>query len=163
MFKIFRLGDWSGVNGSKYVRFTPDGLEAIRFREAHGLPVKASGVVGVAAEEIADRRAAESWPEALQYDACLPLVSCRESGSEFAAMIAAGVFASSGPATVDTEPQGRPVIGLSYRCVVSPFELVQWRRAYAAEQEVQRLKKEILQLEERVKNLVECLDPETVR
>lgn len=155
MFNILKIGNWQGVGGSEYIRMATDGIEAIRFRENHGLPIDKSGRIRTDCEEVCDRRAAESWPEGLNYEADLPLVLCADGvrkPNELHAMILAGIVVSTGPKKFGEESHGQ-TIGLGYKLAVSPIELVAWRRAWHAEQEAHEAAKEIAELKARITEL----------
>jgi hypothetical protein len=151
MFTVLKLGDWSGVGGTCFYRLCDNGLDAIRERERLGLPSETTGSVAVCMESIVDRRAAESWPEALNCDADLPLaVLNNKPGCEVHALVAAGLIAFSGPIEVLTPNRN---VGLRLTLTCTPFELVQWRRAWAAEQETISLRAKLAAAEQEPETL----------
>lgn len=155
MFRVFSVGDWQGVGGSEWLRIAPDGLAAVRRREELGLPSNTHGRVYFQMDQnyVYDRRAAESWPDALNHEADLPPV-VNQYGGEFPAMIEAGLLTFTGPkplphsATEYTKDFG--CVGLRLTC--SAFELVQWRRAWAAEQEAKELRARVTELEAKLES-----------
>lgn len=143
MFRVFSLGNWSGVGGTRNYQFAESGLDAVRFREQHGLPPGTDAYLNVIMDDLCDRRAAESWPEALDSDANLPHVrinNCPGRAPEFTAMLAAGIVVLAGP-----EKDG-DAIGIRCKITCSPFELVQWRRAWAAEQRAKEAEAKLAEL-----------------
>ena len=163
MFKIFELGDWQGVGGSATYRLAKDGAEAIAARENRGLPLDPSGWIPISCEDngLTDRRAAESWPESLNSSADLPLVTvgANRKSSEFADMVAAAILVPVGPFTSPAQGAfNTAVTGLRFKLAVSPFELVQWRRAWAASQEAADLRKRLSEAESRIEELEAATD-----
>lgn len=150
MFLICRLSDWQGVGGDRFYKFAEDGIAAIRERERLGLPSGTQGWIEVLfrQSDLVDRRAAEAWPEALDSNADLPGVSIgvnrqrRGAACEFADMVRAGIVVADGPAKNGDE------VRLSFRLACSPFELVCWRRAWAAEQNAKVAQEKLAAAEE---------------
>ena len=140
MFYVFHLRGEHHCSRN-WFQFAPSGIESIRFCEKHGLPASTESRFMVVAESITDRRAAESWPDALDYRADLPDVYVADLGRpcEFADMLAAGVLALAGPEKIE----GDAVPSIRVKPTCSPFELVQWRRAWAAEQRAKEAEAEV--------------------
>lgn len=118
------------------IRIAEDGLAAVRKREELGLPASSKGIVTFVPVTVEDRRAAEAWPEALNSMVNHPAVSTDYSGddSELQDMLRAGILGFSGPVKIEN------TVGLSMKLLCSPFELVCWRRAWAAEQRAEQAK-----------------------
>jgi len=133
-----------------YTEIAEGGIGAVRERERLGLPVDTSGMVYVYIDKVCDRRAAESWPEALNSSADLPSVRT----DEFRAMLAAGLVGFVGP-----EKDGS-VVGLRAQFTCTTFEMVQWRRAWAAEQRAKDAEKRLKEMEKAAQSEVESDEPD---